>query len=228
VEKFRGSSRDDSRKPAKLLAPFSATFAIEALTPIIPRVKLRKKCCAGADHSGTPSSSITKVKVISDGPRESCEFLSTSLTKDSAATPAYPATAFATRQMMALRPSYLRRPSCRRCGQAGGNGMGESTVSENDYPEVEPRRNATLCRSKARNRAQKIREGQASSIRGRFGTSTIGMAFHLRNALKMFLPGGAGCDFRSCARGIAQSAVHRDIYLNRRQHRSGMHNLAPK
>src|SRR5579872_4735193 len=149
----------------------------------------KKVPCSLLITSGTSSSSITKVRLISEAPCEIMRiFLSASLPNTNAATPGVSRKFSPTRQMIAFRPSYFTSASLARSAASAGMAWFESTVRETLTSEVETTSTATLCRSKASKIAR--RNPCASSMRGA-ATSTIVMRFFTAIALKMFLPWGA-------------------------------------
>src|ERR1700691_1469617 len=143
---------------------------------------------------GTSSSSITKVKLISEAPCEIIRiFLSASSRKTSAAIPGVLRRFSPTRQTIALRPSYFTSANLARSAASAGIDSFESTVSETLTSEVETTSTATRCRSKA----SKIerRKPCANSMRGA-ATSMMVMRFLAAMALKKFLQGGTRAEIR--------------------------------
>src|SRR6185369_2485530 len=138
---------------------------------------------------GTSSSSITKVKLISDAPCEIMRiFTSSSSPNTRAAIPGRSRKFSPTRQMMAFRPSYFTSASLARSADSAGMPSLVSTVTDTLTSDVETTSTAMPCLSNAskmdfKNPCTNSRRGAA--------TSTIVMRFLTAMALKMFREWGA-------------------------------------
>src|SRR5579884_3054314 len=139
--------------------------------------------------SGTSSSLITKVRLISEAPWEIMRTLmSPRAVNTRAAMPEVPRIFSPTRQTMALRPSYLTSAILVRSAARFGIASLESTVSETLTSDVETTSTAQRCRSKASKIA--FRNPCAPSMRAAT-TSTMVIRFFAAMALNAFRQLGA-------------------------------------